>query len=570
MRFENLFILGLAMLLIGSSEVLFAATVSEDCVGEGGELFPDSSYIPYTMCCEGLSTIDKTVRLPDGSCWSHNTKICTSKCGDNTCADYESLCNCPVDCVCKDSDGGKNYYVAGKTYYLDVDKFNTATDFCDSQGILHEYSCGADESVVLEKVACENGCRANACVIDASSPNYRGYYGEYFNLPYDHSDVEDGAYNLEGHTPYDVDWYDQEYLSFSRIDPRLDFGEGFFPVDDGFEGDPYYSAVHWSGKFHIAQLDDYPLYLKSDDDAWIYIDGELKVNMAGCHSAMEARLPVVLDEGEHTIDIYYAERHTSYSYLDFHWLDGEIIVTPLERTEEYCGDAVCQVSLGETSANCLVDCYCGDNICDRYELVGGTCVLDCDLSEQESLHVGNCVYDGDNSISCETNCGSVNFMDIFHRGDGLNHNSSLCFVDSKFGLGNLTLVGGKVTCEPGSAVVNGDAYYALSELSGNYSTWSLALVCDDPGATEVLLPGSIRHISDKQQSDVGCTLCSDQTSCGQLNAQGLECTCVDVTGNGCAELCRLTKTSGENRKDLYTLTEFIDRLVDWIVNSTAE
>ncbi|MFH0837320.1 MAG: hypothetical protein V1870_04275 [Candidatus Aenigmatarchaeota archaeon] len=73
----------------------------------------------------------------------------------------------PVTVVeCKDSDGGKNYVVAGNTtiHYSD-DVWYGATDKCENNITLLEASCPSSGSEdVYERYNCPNGCRDGACI----------------------------------------------------------------------------------------------------------------------------------------------------------------------------------------------------------------------------------------------------------------------------------------------------------------------------------------------------------------------------------------------------------------------
>lgn len=74
--------------------------------------------------------------------------------------------------ICKDSDGGKNYFQFGMANgrdpanrgYAGTTDFN---DFCADANTLNEYFCVADW-VHLERTVCANGCSAGACL---GSPN---------------------------------------------------------------------------------------------------------------------------------------------------------------------------------------------------------------------------------------------------------------------------------------------------------------------------------------------------------------------------------------------------------------
>jgi hypothetical protein len=125
------------------------------------------------VCCPGLSLIP-----------AHQGAVgisgyCTAKCGDGVCdSPVEDDYNCPKDCsstnntsMCKDSDGGLNYYVKGDTFGR---RFSTSTspdtesDSCLSASILTEYTCGGGgfplDVRVSNQYVCPNGCSNGACL----------------------------------------------------------------------------------------------------------------------------------------------------------------------------------------------------------------------------------------------------------------------------------------------------------------------------------------------------------------------------------------------------------------------
>lgn len=172
------------------------------------------------------------------------------------------------------------------------------------------------------------------------------------------------------------------------------------------------------------------------------------------------------------------------------------------NNNQYCGgtgggtttsivvDGVCNIYSGENRDNCD-DCICGDGVCDSAESSAGDCSVDCTGGSQNNteaeLYVKNCTYDGIDTITCASNCEDVGLMTVSH-GD----NAATCLSTEVLDIGTITISGGNVSCETVHTELDGDIYYNLSELSGDYSTWSLTLVCDSPDATKVLLPGSIK------------------------------------------------------------------------------
>lgn len=162
--------------------------------------------------------------------------------------------------------------------------------------------------------------------------------GTYYNLDQSHPDMQrwitglDVGYveaALTGSTPtlttYGAtrvsqwDWWDPTYQVAQRLDSDTDLQSGFsnswFPAitNTGLTGDPFHFAVHWSGSFYVDQDKSYTYSMGSDDDSWLFIDGQLVLDLGGVHAMTWNNYSMDLTEGTHTIDIFFAERNTSQS-----------------------------------------------------------------------------------------------------------------------------------------------------------------------------------------------------------------------------------------------------------------
>ena len=142
---------------------------------------------PQITCAPCLQ--DPCPPCPQNSCVNGNCVLHT--CGNGVCENGEAvdcICTpnqgpacgapclvgtCPSDCQvtqnikCKDSDGGKNYFVKGVS--SDYGTQNKVEDYCSNDTTLVEYSCTRKDSngnLILNKEAylCQNGCQNGACI----------------------------------------------------------------------------------------------------------------------------------------------------------------------------------------------------------------------------------------------------------------------------------------------------------------------------------------------------------------------------------------------------------------------
>lgn len=105
-----------------------------------------------------------------------------------------------------------------------------------------------------------------------------------------------------------------------QIDPiPINEPSNFFP--DGEGKNPPYRAVHWQGFFYAPDDGTASFSLKADDDAWLFVNGNLAVDNGGVKaigaSAVVSNL-IGLTAGDlYTVDLFFADRHVVQSGIEF-------------------------------------------------------------------------------------------------------------------------------------------------------------------------------------------------------------------------------------------------------------
>lgn len=169
-----------------------------------------------------------------------------------------------------------------------------------------------------------------------------GYAAEYYNHARDHPDFEQGSGfgspmqglvepELSGAAPQlsskgesaaqisQFDWWDRQYLSRTRIDDSIDLTKSNFPLDEGEPLDPNLAAAHWEAVMTVPEGEggEYTFRTTSDDDSWVFVDGTLVVDNGGLHPSRTVTDTVELDDGDHELDVFFAERQTVGLRMEF-------------------------------------------------------------------------------------------------------------------------------------------------------------------------------------------------------------------------------------------------------------
>jgi len=76
----------------------------------------------------------------------------------------------------------------------------------------------------------------------------------------------------------------------------------------------YFRSVHWQGTFNMASAGQISLNMSVDDDAWLFIDGNLVIDD---HYGTSASANPTMSAGTHSIDIFFDDRVASNDGFNF-------------------------------------------------------------------------------------------------------------------------------------------------------------------------------------------------------------------------------------------------------------
>jgi fibro-slime domain-containing protein len=119
-------------------------------------------------------------------------------------------------------------------------------------------------------------------------------------------------------------------VSFSSTSTvTLPYSNGaLFPPGYSSDGAPAgYVSARFDATFSAPAGGSVTFSLGSDDDAWIFLDGQLVVDNGGVHGDTVAPTTVSnLSAGTHTVDVFYADRYPTQASLNF---NADVTLNPV-------------------------------------------------------------------------------------------------------------------------------------------------------------------------------------------------------------------------------------------------
>ena len=140
----------------------------------------------------------------------------------------------------------------------------------------------------------------------------QGWFGQYQNLQ------DDVLLDPEVEPDPDlVDWWDTSRRAFLRDDASLEFGDAWWPVDQGIAGDPAYFSVRWTGWLRVWDKGAITLVLGASTDVFVYINEKLQLSLTNQTEFEPQAYDLNLEAGQFPFEIRFAQRDAAASAFRF-------------------------------------------------------------------------------------------------------------------------------------------------------------------------------------------------------------------------------------------------------------
>jgi hypothetical protein len=110
----------------------------------------------------------------------------------------------------------------------------------------------------------------------------------------------------------------------------LPYGSNMYPTNStGSNDSSGFETAMFSGQFSLASSSVVSFQLGSDDDSFIYVDGILIGQNPGIHGVVNVDFDSGnLAAGNHTIDVFFADRERTGAFLSLNLLSSGVTITP--------------------------------------------------------------------------------------------------------------------------------------------------------------------------------------------------------------------------------------------------
>jgi len=125
----------------------------------------------------------------------------------------------------------------------------------------------------------------------------------------------------------------------------------YAPNSTGTNDSQEFETAVFKGDFTLSSSAVVSFQLGSDDDSFIYVDGVLIGQNPGIHGVTNVTFDSpTLDAGNHTIDVFYADREDTGAFLSLNLLSEGVTITPPPAIPEPGSWALLVAGLGAAGA----------------------------------------------------------------------------------------------------------------------------------------------------------------------------------------------------------------------------